>query len=220
LLARKCGKIYKENCFLEDMKLIFVGPQGSGKGTQAKIVSKELGIAHISTGDLLREATGELREEIDSYIVGGNLVPDELILKILKERVAREDCEKGFILDGFPRNMSQAEALDRDMKMDKVIEISISDEESVNRILGRRPCPKCGILWNVRTSPKPKVETICDECGAELVKRDDDNEESLRKRLEIYHNDTEPILEHYDSVRINGEQSIEQVSEDVLKVLR
>ena len=201
------------------MKLIFVGPQGSGKGTQAKVVAEKLGLCHISTGDLLRATEGELRAEIKSYTDEGNLVLDELVVRILKERVLRDDCEKGFILDGFPRNVAQAEELDKIMDVDKVIEIVISDDESVRRICGRRNCPGCGIIWNVNTSPKPKDESKCDKCGAELIQRVDDNEESLRKRLEIYHRDTEPILERYDSVRVDGEQSIEKVSEDVLGAL-
>jgi len=201
------------------MKLIFVGPQGCGKGTQAKVVAEKLDICHISTGDLLRATTGGLKEEIDSYTDNGNLVPDELILRILNERVMQDDCENGFILDGYPRNVAQAEELDKIMDIDKVIEISISDDESVRRIGGRRNCGGCGAIWNVNTSPKPQDDSKCDNCGGELIQRVDDNEESLRKRLGIYHNDTEPILEKYDSVKVNGEQSIEKVSEDVLAVL-
>jgi len=202
------------------MKLIFVGPQGCGKGTQAKVVAEKLEICHISTGDLLRAATGGLAEEIKSYTDDGNLVPDELIVRILNERIMKEDCDNGFILDGFPRNVAQAEELDKIMDVDKVIEISISDDESVRRIGGRRNCGECGTIWNVNTSPKPKDENKCDNCGGDLIQRADDNEESLRKRLEIYHRDTEPILEKYNSVKINGEQSIEKVSEDVLAALK
>jgi len=201
------------------MKLIFVGPQGCGKGTQAKVVAEKLGLCHISTGDLLRAVEGGLKDEIKSYTDEGNLVPDELIVRILKERVLQDDCENGFILDGFPRNVAQAEELDKIMDVDKVIEIAISDDESVRRIGGRRNCSKCGAIWNVNTSPKPAVDDKCDKCGGELIQRADDNEEALRKRLAVYHNDTEPILEKYDSVKVDGEQSIEKVSEDVLKVL-
>ena len=201
------------------MKLIFVGPQGCGKGTQAKVVAEKLDICHISTGDLLRATTGALKEEVESHMSEGNLVPDELIVRILSERVMQDDCENGFILDGFPRNIAQAEELDKIMDIDKVIEISISDDESVRRIGGRRNCGQCGAIWNVNTSPKPTNESKCDNCGGELIQRVDDNEESLRKRLEIYHNDTEPVLEKYKSVKINGEQSIEKVSEDVLAAL-
>jgi len=201
------------------MRLLFIGPQGSGKGTQAKIIAEKLNLCHISTGDLLREAEGELRKKIDSYIIGGNLVPDELIIKLLKERIERDDCEKGFILDGFPRKMSQAEALDKISEIDKVIEIFISDDESVKRISGRRNCKKCGAIYNVNTSPQPKEQEKCDKCGEELFQRADDNEDALRKRLEVYHSETEPILDHYDSIKINGEQEIEKVSADILEEL-
>lgn len=201
------------------MKLIFVGPQGCGKGTQAKVVVEKLGLCHISTGDMLRALEGGLKEEVKSYTDEGKLVPDELIVRILKERVMKSDCDNGFILDGFPRNVAQADELDKIMDVDKVIKISISDDESVRRISGRRNCSGCGMIWNVNTSPKPVDDSKCDKCGSELMQRVDDNEESLRKRLEIYHRDTEPILERYTSVKINGEQSIEKVSEDLLKVL-
>jgi len=201
------------------MKLIFVGPQGCGKGTQAKVVAENLDVCHISTGDLLRAVEGDLKTEIKSYTDDGRLVPDELIVRILKERVLKDDCENGFILDGFPRNVAQADELDKIMDVDKVIEIVISDDESVRRIGGRRNCGGCGAIWNVNTLPKPTDETKCDKCGGDLIQRVDDNEESLRKRLEIYHNDTESILEKYESVKVDGEQSIEKVSEDVLKAL-
>jgi adenylate kinase len=201
------------------MRLIFVGPQGCGKGTQAKIIAEKTGMCHISTGDLLRATEGDLRKEIDSYTDSGNLIPDELMIRILKERISKGDCERGFILDGFPRNLNQAKELDKIMSVDKVIEIAISDDESVRRISGRRNCPDCGFIWNVNTSPKPKDFSKCDKCGAELTQRVDDNEESLRKRLEIYHRDTEPILGHYDSVKIDGEQPIEKVTEDILNSL-
>ncbi len=201
------------------MKLLFLGPQASGKGTQAEIVSKELGIPHISTGNLLRNAEGEIKEEIDSYINRGKLYPDEKMIEILKIRIDKKDCDYGFILDGFPRNINQANALDRITKIDKVIEIHISDEEAVKRLSNRVTCSKCGAIFNLISNP-PKVEGVCDKCQGELKKRDDDEEGAIRERLEIYHRDTEPILDHYDSVKIDGEQSIKKVTEDVLKVLR
>jgi adenylate kinase len=201
------------------VKLIFVGPQGCGKGTQAKVVAEKMDLCHISTGDLLREVQGELKAEVDSFMSEGKLVSDDLIVRILSERIMKEDCDNGFILDGFPRNVAQADELDKIMDVDKVIEIAISDDESVARIGGRRNCLECGAIWNVNTSPKPKEESKCDKCGEELTQRADDNEEALRKRLAVYHNDTEPILEKYESVKIDGEQSIEKVSEDLLKEL-
>lgn len=200
------------------MNLIFIGPQGSGKGTQAKKVAEKFGLCHISTGDLLRATTGDLRAEVDSYIDGGNLVPDELIIKILEKRLKDADCEKGFILDGFPRNVSQAEKLEEIVDIDKVVEIALSDETAVKRILGRRNCGKCGAIFNVYTF-RPKVEDVCDECGGELFSRVDDTEEALRERLRVYHEETEPVLERYTSVKIDGEKSVEACFEDVLGVL-
>ncbi len=202
------------------MKLILIGVQGCGKGTQAKLLSGELGIVHISTGDLLRSATGELKEKIDSYISGGSLFPDELMVEILEERLGEEDCKKGFILDGFPRNLKQVEMLKEITEIDKIIEISISDEESVKRLSGRWNCGKCGAIYNMNTFPRPAEEGKCDKCGSELSQRDDDKEEAIRERLEIYHSETEPILGKYDSVKINGEQSVEKVKEDILNVLK
>jgi len=196
------------------MKVIFIGPQGSGKGTQAKIIADKQNICHISTGDLLRES-GSLKQETDLYMQEGKLVPDELIIKILKQKIQQPECEKGFILDGFPRNLSQAETLDSITNIDKVIEISISDTEAIKRISGRRNCKNCGAIYNIYTSPKPSQENICDKCGGELLQRADDTEEAVKKRLEIYHKETEPILGKYDSIKINGEQPIEKVSEDI-----
>jgi len=201
------------------MKLIFVGPQGSGKGTQGKIVAEEEGLCHISTGDLLRDAKGKLGEEVRGYIDKGLFVSDELILKILEERLKQPDCEKGVILDGYPRNIAQANKLDEIMKIDYVLEINISDDESVRRILGRAICKPCGINYNLVTQPKPKNPEVCDICNGKLYKRVDDNEDALRKRLEIYHKDTEPILKHYKSIKINGQQDIGKVTEDILKEL-
>ena len=202
------------------MKLVFVGPQGSGKGTQAKIVANKLGLCHISTGDLLRDLKGKLKEEVDSYTLYGRLVPDELVIRVLKEKLFRDDdCKKGFILDGFPRNLNQAEALNKIINIDKILEISISDNESVRRICGRRNCKNCGAIYNINSSPKPIKEGKCDKCGGELFQRADDNENALKKRLLIYHQETEPILNKYTSVKINGEQSIKKVSEDILKKL-
>ena len=202
------------------MRLIFVGPQGSGKGTQAEIICDKLKIAHISTGDILRHAKGKLKKEIDECINAGNLVSDELILKILKKRLSHKDCKKGFILDGFPRNLSQVEELSKITKIDKVVDISITDKESIRRIGGRRTCKNCGEIFNVATSPKPKRRGICDECGKKLSRRKDDNKFALKKRLKIYHKDTEKILKYYKFVKVNGKQRIEEVTAEILKLLR
>lgn len=200
------------------MKLLFVGVQGSGKGTQAKVISAKLEMPHISTGDLLRGATQELKKEIDSYIINGKLVPDELMLRVLNSRLSLEDCAKGFILDGYPRNIAQARKLDEITFIDKVIEIVISDEEALVRAIYRVTCSKCGEGYNTKTNP-PKRIGVCDKCNGVLTKRADDNEQAMRKRIEIYHKETEPILKHYKSVKVNGEQKIEKVTRDILRVL-
>lgn len=201
-------------CF---MNLVFVGPQASGKGTQAKIISEKLGIVHISAGDLLRREKGKLMEKIHSYIDFGKLVPDELIIKILKKRISKDDAKKGFILDGFPRNLVQARELKKIAKIDKFVEIFISDELAIKRLSGRFNCENCGALYNTFTSPKPKKEGICDKCGGKLYRRKDDTEEAIKKRLETYHKETEPILEKYSFVRVDGSASIEEVSKEIIK---
>jgi len=202
-------------------KIIFIGPQGSGKGTQAKIISEELAIPHISTGDLFRMLEGELREEVNSYINKGSLVPDELTVRILKERISKEDCKDGFILDGFPRNIAQAEMLDKITTIDKVIEITISDELAIERISSRWSCKKCGAVYNSITN-LPKRENICDKCEGELYRRADDNPEAIKKRLETYHKETEPILEKYMRIleTIDGEQEIDKISNEILGNLK
>lgn len=204
------------------MKLLFVGPQGCGKGTQAKVVAGKLGLCHISMGDLLRDASPELKDEISSYQNKGELVPVEIVIKILKQRIEKSDCGDGFILDGFPRNEAQAEHLDEIMKIDKVILIDISDKETIRRLSGRRNCPDCGMIYNVNTAPKPKEDEKCDKCGVDLFARDDDKPEAIQKRLDVYHAETEPILEKYSDnlVKIDGEQDIEKVSEDIFSALK
>ena len=202
------------------MKLIFMGPQGSGKGTQAKIISKELGICHISTGDLLRDAKGDLKEKVDVFVNKGNLVPDKLMLEVLNERMEKLDCKKGFILDGFPRNLKQADMLDTIIDIDKVVLINISDKKAIERLGGRLNCKKCGAVFNINTSI-PKQEGKCDYCGDELYIRDDDKPEAIKKRLEIYHNNTEPILEKYKDklIEVDGAQEIEIVRQGILEGL-
>ena len=204
------------------MNLIFIGPQGSGKGTQAKLLAEELSIPHISTGDLFRSLTqGKLKEEIDSYINKGSLVPDELTVELLKQRILEKDCKKGFILDGFPRTLHQAELLDGITEIDKVIEIALDDNLAVERISERLSCKKCGSVYNLVTNP-PKRENICDKCESELYRRADDNPEAIRKRLDTYHKETSPILQKYApiTVKINGDQEIDKIAEEIIEKLR
>lgn len=199
------------------MKLIFLGPQGSGKGTQAKIIASKFGLEHISTGDLLRNSEGELKKEVEEYMNSGKLVPDELMIRILNEKLSSLG-DKGFILDGFPRNLAQAKELDKITKIDKIIEIDISNEEAVDRIVNRLSCSQCGTVFNLKTNP-PKSEDFCDFCNSPLIKRTDDNEEAIKKRLEIYHSETKELTSHYPTIKINGEQPIEKVSEEIIKIL-
>ena len=183
------------------INIILLGPQGSGKGTQAKFISEEFKIPHISTGDLLRGAQGDLKNEVDSYMNKGSLVPDNLIIKIIQDRIRNPDCEGGFILDGFPRTMEQAKALDGVVKIDKIIEINIPDKEAITRISSRLSCPKCGSVFNNITNP-PQKGDICDKCGSELILREDDKEEAIKKRLKTYHEQTEIIKSHYPADKI------------------
>jgi len=156
------------------MNLIFTGPQGSGKGTQSIRVARKLKLCHISSGDMLRNVKGRLKIKINNIMDKGNLVPDNLIFKILKEKLLDSKCKNGFILDGFPRNINQAKALRKIVNIDKVIEIVISDKEALERISGRRICVKCGAIYNINNS-RPKTGNICVKCGGKLISRKDDN---------------------------------------------
>lgn len=204
------------------MILVFIGPQGSGKGTQAELVSEKFSIPHISTGKLLRSAQGELKEKIDKKLNSGELIEDKLMFDILKQRISKEDCKKGFILDGYPRDLEQAKTLDTEIGFDKIIEIDISDKEAIRRLTGRRNCPNCGRNYNLNIENlKPKNDQECDICHIKLDKRKDDNEDAIKKRLDIYHEKTEPILKHFQDrlLKINGEQSIEEVKNEIFEKL-
>lgn len=201
------------------MNIVFIGPQGSGKGTQAKVVAEKLKIPHISTGDLLRSTEGELKQEIESYTLKGNLIPDDLMLKILKQRLEKQDCENGFILDGYPRNINQAKELDKIIKIKNAFNIEISDEEAISRIANRLNCKNCGSTFNIKTNP-PKQENICDKCNSSLYQRKDDTEEAVKTRLKIYREETAPIIKFYNTVKVNGEQPIEQVTIDIMKAIK
>ena len=186
------------------LNIILMGPPGAGKGTQAKKLISELGIPHISTGDMFREAIKEgtpLGKLAASYINDGHLVPDDVTIGLVKERLSKPDCDKGFLLDGFPRTIPQAEALDVMAKeigreISHVIDIETPKEELVRRICGRRVCKKCGAPYHI-INIKPKVDGVCDICGGELVQRPDDNEEALTTRLEHYEKQTKPLLDFY-----------------------
>jgi len=186
------------------LNIILMGPPGAGKGTQAKKLTYALGIPHISTGDMFREAIKEgtpLGKLAASYINDGHLVPDDVTIGLVKERLSKDDCAKGYLLDGFPRTIPQAEALEVIAKeigreISHVIDIETPKEELVKRICGRRVCKKCGAPYHV-TNIKPKVDGVCDICGGELIQRPDDNEEALIVRLDAYHKQTKPLLDYY-----------------------
>ena len=182
------------------MKLILLGAPGAGKGTQAEILSAKLGIPTISTGNILRAAIKDqtpIGMEAKAYMDAGKLVPDSVIIGIVAQRLEQPDCQKGFILDGVPRTIGQAEALDAaGITFDHVLSIEISDEEIEERMAGRRVCQNCGAPYHVKAKP-PKQEGVCDSCGGPLVQRDDDKAETVRKRLEVYHAETEPLKGYY-----------------------
>ena len=208
------------------MNLILLGAPGAGKGTQAELLIEKLGIPGISTGNMLREAIKngtELGNKVKSYMDGGLLVPDELIMGIVAERVAQPDCANGFILDGVPRTLAQAEALDAaGVRIDHVISIEIDDAVIEGRMTGRRVCSACGGSFHIVANP-PKTEGVCDLCGGELVIRKDDAPETVRKRLEVYHAQTEVLMDYYEKQgkirHIEGNQSIEGANEDILKAI-
>ena len=182
------------------MKLILLGAPGAGKGTQAEVLCKKLGIPTISTGNILRAAIKDgtpTGRKAKSYIDAGALVPDEVIIGIINERLAQADCQTGYILDGVPRTIAQAEALEKaGINFDAVVSIEISEEEILHRMSGRRVCEACGSSYNVEAVP-PRVEGICDNCGGKLIQRKDDTPETVRERLKVYHNETEPLVDFY-----------------------
>jgi len=208
------------------MKMILLGAPGAGKGTQAEILNKELGIPTISTGNILRAAvkngtpTGLKAKE---YMDAGKLVPDEVIIGVITERLQEEDCAKGYILDGVPRTIAQAEALEKaGIAFDAVVSIEISDEEIMERMGGRRVCEACGSSYHVVAVP-PKQEGICDACGGKLVQRKDDAPETVKARLQVYHNETEPLKNFYESrgllKSVDNLPSVADMSKAILKAL-
>lgn len=207
--------------------IILLGAPGSGKGTQAELMSKEFGIPTISTGNIIRKelkSGTELGKKLESYMAAGKLVPDNVVVEVVKNRVQEDDCKNGFILDGFPRTIPQAEALDKmQIKIYKVVNVDVPDEVIINRMSGRRVCLDCGATYHVETK-KPKVDGECDHCASTLSQRADDKSNTVLKRLEDYHKQTEPLKDYYDKkktlVSVNGDQMLDKVFQDILEKLR
>ena len=212
------------------MKLILLGAPGAGKGTQAKMIAEKCGIPHISTGDIFRaniKNGTELGAKAKEYMDKGLLVPDELVCDLVVDRIQQADCENGYILDGFPRTIPQAEALENalnaiEQKLDYAIDIDVPDENIINRMSGRRACVGCGATYHVLFNPT-KVEGKCDVCGESLILRDDDKPETVKKRLDVYHTQTQPLIDFYTErkvlVEVDGTQSMDKVFDDIMKIL-
>ena len=212
------------------MYIVFLGAPGAGKGTQAARVAEELKLAHIATGDMFREAQKrgtELGMQAKSYMEKGMLVPDEITIKMLLERISAPDCGRGVIFDGFPRNLKQAEALDealagRSQTIDKVIYIKVSQEELLGRLSGRWICRQCQAPYHAINSP-PKIQGKCDQCGGELYQRPDDTEETVKERLQVYFEQTAPLIEYYTQagklLEVDGEGGVDEVRERILAYL-
>lgn len=212
------------------MKIIMLGAPGAGKGTQAEKIAEKYQIPHISTGDIFRaniKNGTELGKKAKTYMDQGLLVPDELVVDLVVDRVAQEDCKNGYILDGFPRTIPQAEALDAALAekgehIDYAINVEVADENIINRMAGRRACLNCGATYHVVTIP-PKEEGICDKCGNDLVLREDDKPETVKKRLDVYHDQTQPLIEYYTQKHIlkevDGTKDMTVVFEDIVKIL-
>ncbi|MDF3291020.1 adenylate kinase [Streptomyces silvisoli] len=214
------------------MRIVLVGPPGAGKGTQAQYLAKNLSIPHISTGDLFRANISQgtlLGKKAQEYMNAGQLVPDEVTIAMAEDRLSQADTEQGFLLDGFPRNLAQAKALDRfladrNLALDAVLDLEVPEDEVVKRIAGRRICRNdSSHVFHVTYSP-PKQEGVCDICGGELYQRDDDHEDTVRKRLEVYHNETEPIIDYYKAqnlvVTISALGKVDEVTQRAMDALQ
>lgn len=212
------------------MKIIMLGAPGAGKGTQAKMIADKYSIPHISTGDIFRaniKNGTELGKKAKTYMDQGLLVPDELTVDLVIDRVSQEDCKNGYVLDGFPRTIPQAESLDEALtklgtKIDYAINVEVPDENIINRMSGRRACLACGATYHIVHIPT-KVEGICDRCGSETVLRDDDKPETVKKRLDVYHEQTQPLIEYYSGkgalVEVDGTKDMQDVFTDIVKIL-
>ena len=212
------------------MKIIMLGAPGAGKGTQAKMLSERYGIPHISTGDIFRmniKNNTELGQKAKGYMDAGQLVPDELVVDLVVDHIKAKDCMKGFILDGFPRTIPQAEALDyalnnQNEKIDYAINVDVPDENIIKRMSGRRACVGCGATYHLVYNPT-KTEGVCDVCGEKLILRDDDKPETVQKRLDVYHEQTQPLIDYYNKkeviLTVDGTQDIDVVYDEITKVL-
>ncbi len=213
-----------------NMKIIMLGAPGAGKGTQAKMIADKYGIPHVSTGDIFRANIKEgtdLGKEAKSYMDKGLLVPDELTVKILLDRVAKDDCKNGYVLDGFPRTIPQAEVLDKALSemndsIEFAIDVDVPDENIIKRMSGRRACLACGATYHIEHIP-PKKEGICDRCGKELVLRDDDKPETVKNRLSVYHEQTQPLIDFYKSrnvlKEVDGTVPMQEVFDSIVAIL-
>ena len=212
------------------MKIIMLGAPGAGKGTQAKMIAEKYSIPHVSTGDIFRAIIKngtELGKQAKEYMDAGKLVPDELTVKILLDRVAQDDCKDGYVLDGFPRTIPQAEVLEDALnklgdKIDFAINVDVPDENIVRRMSGRRACLKCGATYHIEHIP-PKQEGICDTCGSELVLRDDDKPETVLNRLKVYHDQTQPLIDFYTERNVlksvDGTKDMKEVFDAIIAIL-
>ena len=212
------------------MKIIMLGAPGAGKGTQAQMIAEQYHIPHISTGDIFRaniKNGTELGKKAKEFMDKGQLVPDELTVQLLLDRVAQDDCKDGYVLDGFPRTIPQADVLDQELtklgdKVDYAINVDVPDENIIHRMSGRRACLKCGATYHIEHIP-PKKEGICDKCGSELVQREDDKPETVKNRLSVYHEQTQPLIDYYTRKNIlktvDGTRDMKDVFSDIITIL-